>query len=108
MQTAFQIDEKDNVATALEELKPGPVKLLGEGRAKEALCTGEIPKGHKLALKDLGPEEDVIKYGVRIGRAGTAIKAGEWVHLHNMHSVYDERSSHLDVRTGAPKDIKYE
>ena len=36
------------------------------------------------------------------------IPAGSWVHLHVMRSVYDQRSSHLDVRTGAPKDTKYE
>ena len=43
-----------------------------------------------------------------IGRATTDIPAGSWVHLHVMCSVYDQRSSHLDVRTGAPKDTKYE
>jgi hypothetical protein len=30
------------------------------------------------------------------------------VHLHVMRSLYDERSSHLDINTGAPKDTKYE
>ena len=46
--------------------------------------------------------------GVVIGRATADIPAGSWVHLHVMRSVYDQRSSHLDVRTGAPKDTKYE
>ena len=44
----------------------------------------------------------------RIARATKDIRAGEWVHLHNIRSVYDERSSHLDVMTGAPKDTRYE
>lgn len=108
MQSAFQIDIRDNVATALEELEPGPVCILGEATEQQVMCTEKVPKGHKLAIKPLSPEEDVIKYGVRIGRANQAIPAGVWVHLHNIHSVYDERSSHLDVHTGAPKDIKYE
>ena len=31
MQRAFQIEQKDNVATALEELIPGALRLLGDG-----------------------------------------------------------------------------
>lgn len=108
MQSAFQIDKKDNVATALETLEPGAVKLLGEPESGEAVCTEEIPKGHKMAVRAIAPGEDVVKYGVPIGKADTAIRPGVWVHLHNMHSAYDERSGHLDVHTGVPKDIEYE
>lgn len=108
MQSAFKIDERDNVATALETLRPGSVQILGEATQVQAVCTQEIPKGHKISLKAIDSGEDILKYGVCIGRAGTVIEAGNWVHLHNMHSIYDERSSHLDVHTGAPKDIKYE
>lgn len=108
MQAAFQINIRDNVATALEDLRPGPVRILGDTARGEALCTEAIPKGHKMALKDMGVEEDVMKYGVRIGRTGKTVRAGQWVHLHNMHSVYDERSGHLDIHTGAPTDISYE
>ena len=107
-QRAFQIEQKDDVATALEDLAPGPVRLLGDGSRKETEAAQKIPKGHKIALRDMAAGEDVIKYGVRIARASRDIRAGEWVHLHNIHSVYDERSSHLDVVTGAPKDTRYE
>ena len=86
MQTAFQIDLRDNVATALEALGAGPVRLLGDA------AVGEM----------------IVKYGVVIGRATADIPAGSWVHLHVMCSNYDDRSSHLDVVTGAPKDIRYE
>lgn len=107
-QRAFQIEQKDNVATALEELAPGPVRLLGDGCRTETEAAQKIPKGHKIALRNIRAGEDVIKYGVRIARASKDIRAGEWVHLHNIHSVYDERSSRLDVMTGAPKDTRYE
>jgi len=108
MQSAFQIDRKDNVATALEELAPGPVRLLGEAASSETAAVEEIPAGHKLALTAIGPGELVIKYGVVIGQAVREIPRGGWVHLHCIRSLYDERSSHLDVHTGAPKDTKYE
>lgn len=66
---------------------------------------------YKLTWNEVNGEdngEDIVKYGVVIGRATADIPAGSWVHLHVMRSVYDQRSSHLDVRTGAPKDTKYE
>ena len=50
----------------------------------------------------------IVKYGVVIGRATKPIPAGSWVHLHVMRSNYDERSSHLNVHTGAPEDTRYE
>ncbi|HBE85353.1 MAG TPA: hydrolase [Lachnoclostridium sp.] len=107
-QKAFQIVDTDNVATALEGILPGIVSLLGDTSLGEITAVTDVPKGHKISLKDMEAGEDIKKYGIRIGKATQAIKAGEWVHLHNIHSVYDERSSHLDVFTGAPKDTKYE
>lgn len=107
-QTAFQIDLRDNVATALTPLTPGPVTLRGDAAQPAVTAVTEVPVGHKIALRDIAAGEDILKYGVVIGRATAAIPAGSWVHLHVMRSVYDERSSHLDVRTGAPKDTKYE
>lgn len=107
-QNAFQIDIRDNVATALEDINPGTVFLLGEPTLCSIKSAMKIPKGHKISLKAISIGEDIIKYGVSIGRANTEIKAGSLVHIHNMESAYDERSKHLDVVTGAPKDTSYE
>lgn len=108
LQKAFQIERMDNVATALMALKPGTVTLLGDGDVPEIEIGEPVMDGHKIALCDIENGQDIIKYGVVIGRATRRIEKGTWVHLHCMRSVYDERSSHLDVITGAPKDIKYE
>ena len=107
-QTAFQIHVQDNVATALNVLKTGDVRLLGDAKEKRVSATEEIPSGHKIALRSIACGEKIMKYGVPIGCATKDIPAGTWVHLHNMRSLYDERSSHLDVKTGVPKDTKYE
>ena len=107
-QTAFQIDLRDNVATALTALSPGAVRLLGDAAAESVSAREEIPKGHKIALSDLSAGDSVVKYGVVIGSATADIKKGTWVHLHVMRSNVDERSSHLDAVTGAPKDTRYE
>lgn len=107
MQTAFQIEQEDHVATALQALKPGAVTLLGNAVQTTVTALAEIPDGHKIALRDIACGERILKYKVVIGRATQPIAKGEWVHLHNLQSVYDERSSHLDAVTGAPLDTEY-
>jgi len=106
-QSAYQVDKKDTVATALVQLFTGEVGIRGAA-ANIITALTEIPKGHKIALLDIKSGEAVIKYGVVIGVAITDIKKGSWVHLHNIRSTYDSRSAHLDVNTGVPTDIQYE
>lgn len=106
--TAFQIDLSDNVATALKPLEKGVVRLRGDASGTAVEAVEHVPAGHKIALKDIEAGEDIVKYGVVIGRAVKAIPRGSWVHLHNIRSVYDERSCHLDAVTGAPRDTRYE
>ena len=108
MQTAFQIDKTDNVATALTALTAGEVRLLGDAASPSIQATEDIPVGHKIALADLAEGEMIVKYGVVIGCTTKPVRAGSWVHLHVMRSNYDERSSHLNVETGAPEDTRYE
>ena len=104
---AFKIEEQDNVATALMILQPGVVKLRGASKI-ELQALNDIPEGHKIATQDIAKGTPIIKYAVVIGRATADIKAGEWISLHCMESIYDKRSSHLDSVTGKPKDIEYE
>jgi len=107
-QVAYLIDGKDNVATALTPVVPGPVKVLGAAfQGTLAACT-EIPTGHKIALQDIQVGQPIIKYHVVIGEATKDIPKGSWVHLHCMKSLYDERANHLDINTGVPMDMKYE
>lgn len=104
---AFQIDARDNVATALREIPEGVVRLLGDAAAAEIDVVRSIPSGHKLALRDIAAGEDIVKYGVPIGRATGNIRKGDWVHLHCMESKFDEKSRDLDVATGISKSTVY-
>ena len=65
------INEKDNVGVCLDG-------------------NGQIPAGHKYALRNIAKDAYVIKYGEIIGRATQDIQAGEWVHTHNVKSHLDE------------------
>lgn len=48
------------------------------------ISAGIIPKGHKVALKEINPGEAVIKSGQPIGLATKKILPGEQVHTHNL------------------------
>ncbi len=58
------------------------------------VASGDIPAGHKYALKDIKKGETVIKYGQIIGRASKDIKKDEWVHTHNVKSHLDEKAEY--------------
>ncbi len=81
------INQKDNVATALQGLSAGAeVSLEIEARAQKIRLRSDIPMGHKFALKDMDVGESVIKYGEPIGQATVRINRGEHVHVHNVAS----------------------
>lgn len=80
----IQINPKDNVAVALEDLTAGTeIRLNG----KTVTLTEDIPSGHKLALKAFNAGDQVIKYGFPIGMALKTIPAGSWVNEHNIHTA---------------------
>jgi altronate hydrolase len=79
---AFILDEEtDNVGIAVEDLRPGDLIDVGQGRLG---VRATIPAGHKVALVDLAPGDWVFKLGHRIGEATASIEAGEHVHNHNL------------------------
>ena len=84
---AIVINEKDNVATALELLNAGAhISAEVHGSLEEITLLSDIPMGHKFALKDMEEGEAVIKYGEPIGQSTTKISRGEHVHVHNVVS----------------------
>lgn len=103
---AFQLHRDDSVATLLDDAPAGAtIVLLGTGRNDPPLVTREpIQRAHKIAVVPVAADAPVLKFGVPIGRATTAIAPGAWVHLHNLASNHDERSASLDLQTGAPSD----
>jgi len=107
MPRAFCINSMDNVATMLDDAKDGVVKILGEN-SREIVLLEPVSLGHKIAIGDIARGNSIVKFGVTIGRASRDIRAGQWVHLHNCQSLFDERSGTLDVQTGAVTDTKYE
>lgn len=55
---------------------------------------GDVPAGHKLALRDIKAGEKIVKYGFPIGVATKDIAKGEWVHIHNVRTALSEASDY--------------
>ncbi len=84
---AIIINEKDNVATALEPIEAGTaVSVEHRGQAEQVTLPSTIPAGHKFALCEISAGEYVFKYGEPIGQAVVRIRPGEHVHIHNIES----------------------
>jgi (2R)-sulfolactate sulfo-lyase subunit alpha len=81
-------DERDAVAVAVRDLRPGPAKgsYLSGGEVSVDVLD-EVALGHKVALIDVPAGADVIEYGLRIGTATADIRKGQHVHVHNVRSA---------------------
>ena len=104
MTQALKIHSSDHVATLLEAAAAGEaVEIAGI----TILARADIPKGHKIALRDLTAGEEVMKFGFPIGRATAPIVAGDHVHSHNLATglsgTLDYRyDPHAEPRAVAP------
>ena len=68
----IKINPSDNVAVALTDL------MAGEAAAGVVLRS-DVPRGHKILLKDAREGDDIIKYGFPIGHLTRNAKAGEMI-----------------------------
>lgn len=87
-----RIDEQDNVAVALDEIKKQDAVTCCNNTF---IAKDDIPRGHKMAIKDIAKGNPVIKYGNQIGLASSQIDSGNWVHTHNVASQADEHRKYI-------------
>ena len=83
MKKALKFDPHDNVAVALDPMKAGD-HILINGEESSVVITGDLPQGHKIAVKDIAAGETIYKYGHPIGTAACDIRAGDYAHVHNV------------------------
>src|SRR5947209_18300869 len=89
----LHLDPADQIGVALDDLAPG-------APAGSVRATMFVPKGHKIALRDIAAGDAIRKFGAIIGEASADIRAGEHVHLHNLafRPTGASRSMHVDRR----------
>ena len=68
----IKINPDDNVAVALQDLPKGE-------NVEGVVLQMDVPRGHKIVLKDLAEGENVIKYGFPIGHVTRPAAAGTMV-----------------------------
>ncbi len=83
MNHAILMHARDNVAVAASPIQAGQsVKL----EAYDLQANQDIPRGHKLATRDIAKGQEILKYGEPIGTAKDDIREGDHVHIHNLDS----------------------
>jgi sugar lactone lactonase YvrE len=88
----------DDVATAFRDLAAGTeLSLACDGVVRRVTLCESIPAGHKFAVRDLSAGLRICKYGEAIGRLTTDVRAGAWVHEHNLatHARLDAHDARI-------------
>lgn len=71
----IKVHAADNVAIIVNE---GGL-IAGTTFADGLVLTEHVPQGHKVALIDFAPGQDIIRYGEVIGQARQSIQRGSWI-----------------------------
>jgi (2R)-sulfolactate sulfo-lyase subunit alpha len=80
-------DATDTVGVAVVDIAAGTQCAghdLTTNKSVSAQAIENIPLGHKIALRDFSVGDDVVKYGVVIGKIVKPVKAGQHVHVQNL------------------------
>lgn len=87
---ALRLNEHDDVACLLGPAsKDDQIEVRDtDGAVVDMVAArADIPRFHKVALRDLGAGERLTKYGEVIGTTSSAITRGDYVHVHNLVSA---------------------
>ena len=87
---AIRLAEDDNVATLLKDVAKGEsVQIISDRNEPVMTVTvlQAITFGNKVAIKQIGQDDLMMKAGCAVGRAITDIPVGELVHVQNIRSL---------------------
>lgn len=90
LKLALKVDDLDNVATIFANgIVSGTEVEVRDKKGNSEIITvhGDVPYGHKIALRDIAPGEHIMKYGECIGAASHPISKGDYVHVHNLDAL---------------------
>lgn len=84
---AVVITPKDNVATIVDNFPANTMIHFFIDQANHSIqLLEDVPLGHKIAIQEIQPGQDIIKYAESVGVATELIRPGQHVHVHNMES----------------------
>jgi (2R)-sulfolactate sulfo-lyase subunit alpha len=82
--------KKDYVGVAVDDITKNEETIgvfMDDGKEISLTSREEIPLGHKIALRDVEREKEIIEYNEVIGVSTKNIRKGEHVHVHNLKSL---------------------
>ena len=82
----LRINVQDNVLVALQDLQKGS-SIHFDG--KDIELQEDIPAKHKFYVADMQPKEEVIMYGVLVGKVQVPVKAGMRMSTENLNHASD-------------------
>src|SRR5215475_8073837 len=94
-QKVLQLNPRDNVLVALQNLAPGDAVTF---QGNSYLLASNVPAKHKFAIRDLSVGEPVIMYGVLVGKAVEPIARGNALTTRNVRhdaAAFQEKSQEV-------------
>ncbi len=102
--SVLKIHPSDNVVVALSDLKEG---ILIRTTDFEFRTQEKIQSKHKVALKDLAIDEEIIMYGTTVGRATQPIPRGGGIHTSNIrHDIGQVSNGQHAAPIWQPPDVQ--
>ncbi len=95
MPKVMQLDPRDNVLIALEDLPAGETVWLGE---RSWTLATSVPCKHKFLIQARQPGDPVLMYGVLVGRAREPIPAGAVLTVANLQHDSSDFSSNRTLQ----------
>jgi len=96
MNRTLKIHKADNIEVALVDL-PKDTQVGADG--EQYLLVTDVPAKHKFATRDFEPGDEIIMYGVLVGKAMEKIRKGELISTKNIKhasSSYELHNRHTD------------
>lgn len=99
----LKIHQDDNVFVALADLRKGETLTLPDQRTLQLV--DDIPAKHKFTDRDLAVDDEVMMYGVVVGRALLAIPRGGVIGTHNLKHKSAPFSGRTKQYRWTPPDV---
>jgi altronate hydrolase len=98
----LRLDSRDNVLVALSDLHKGETVSFS---GSDYVLLSDVPAKHKFITQDIAAGEEVIMYGVLVGRAVENLRRGELLSTRNIRHAAAGFHGREEVLHRAPPDI---
>lgn len=99
----IRLSPNDHCVVALRRIMRGETIDLQDGSPGLSVRC-DVPAGHKLAIAERNPGDEIFKYGWPIGVASQAIPRGDHIHDHNLRCEHALDYTDLATQTPAPPE----